>query len=226
MKKHCSLLLCACLFALISAGGQNYGLSEAGKNLVCTGLTDTGGKDKLAFSNAMIWCINAGTGIADTFVSRDFSGYKFSAKLRRSSKDNEKNSISFVLKIQVRDNQLSYSITEIKVYDTFLPIPQSIEKFYPPKKAKQEEIIAWVTDICSETMNDLTAFIHNNHPVFSEHWDAICRKAIEPGMTADECVLVMGKPINRQNSGNREQWMYENSTYIIFEDGVVKTLLD
>ena len=226
MKKHCSLLLCACLFALISAGGQNYGLSEAGKNLVCTGLTDTGGKDKLAFSNAMIWCINAGTGIADTFVSRDFSGYKFSAKLRRSSKDNEKKTISFVLKIQVKDGQLSYSITEIKVYDTFPPIPQAIEKFYPPKKTKQEEIIAWVSDICSETMTDLMDFIKSNQLAFSEHWDVVCRKKVEPGMTKDECILLLGNPVNKQGGGDREQWMYDASTYVIFENDIVKTLLD
>lgn len=225
MKKI--LLLLVSVINLVPVFCQNdYKLSEAGGNLVCTGFFSTDNNDKSMFASSLLWCMEDGKGIADTFVARDFANYKFVAKLRRNAKDNDKKSISFILKVQVKDGQMSYSIAEIKVFESLLPIPSAIEKYYPPRKSKQEEVIAWVTDICSETMNDLMAFIHNTHPVFSEHWDAICRKSIEPGMTADECVLVMGKPINRQNSGNREQWMYENSTYIIFENGVVKTLLD
>ena len=57
-------------------------------------------------------------------------------------------------------------------------------------------------------------------------WAAIVNGRVVEGMTRDECRLSLGSPasINRQPgySGVSELWLYDNGTYLKFQDGVLQ----
>lgn len=60
------------------------------------------------------------------------------------------------------------------------------------------------------------------------NWDLITRGRVAVGMTTQECRLALGAPaeINRGATQNyiHEAWSYENGRYLLFEDGLLKSV--
>ncbi len=63
--------------------------------------------------------------------------------------------------------------------------------------------------------------------ITDENWEAITYSRLKPYMTRDEARLAVGSPteIDRGHSYSSayERWVYPNGTYIIFEDGIIKS---
>lgn len=63
--------------------------------------------------------------------------------------------------------------------------------------------------------------------ITDENWEAITNSRVKPYMTRDEARLAVGAPteIDRGHSYSSayERWVYPNGTYIIFEDGIIKS---
>lgn len=63
--------------------------------------------------------------------------------------------------------------------------------------------------------------------ITDENWEAITYSRLKPYMTRDEARLAIGSPaeIDRGHSYSSayERWVYPNGTYIIFEDGIIKS---
>lgn len=64
--------------------------------------------------------------------------------------------------------------------------------------------------------------------ISDENWELITRGRVTQGMTTLECRLALGNPkeVNRgaTQSYLRETWSYENGRYLLFEDGLLKTI--
>ncbi len=62
--------------------------------------------------------------------------------------------------------------------------------------------------------------------ILDEAWENIINNRVRPGMTRDECRLAIGAPVDiirRPGYGYLyEAWRYENGTYLIFEDGILR----
>lgn len=68
---------------------------------------------------------------------------------------------------------------------------------------------------------------HDKYPTISdEKWDIIIKGDLALDMTKDECRLSLGAPkaIERMPTydGLKEYWTYDNGTYLIFEDGLLR----
>lgn len=63
--------------------------------------------------------------------------------------------------------------------------------------------------------------------ISDENWEAIKRSKVRPEMTRDEVRLSLGAPkeIDRGHSysSSYERWMYPDGSYLIFEDGLLKS---
>ncbi|MBP3889681.1 MAG: hypothetical protein J6D01_00565 [Muribaculaceae bacterium] len=63
--------------------------------------------------------------------------------------------------------------------------------------------------------------------IYPDIWELITRGQVTEGMTREECRLSLGNPmeIKRQEmyGYTRETWLYEAGTYLVFEDGILKT---
>ena len=70
--------------------------------------------------------------------------------------------------------------------------------------------------------------IRLRYPAISDDvWASIIAGNVKQGMTKDECRLALGeaRSIDRRPTydGLREYWYYDGGTYLIFNDGVLKT---
>lgn len=63
--------------------------------------------------------------------------------------------------------------------------------------------------------------------IYPDIWDLITRGQVTVGMTRDECRLSLGNPIETKRQEmygfTRETWLYEAGSYLVFEDGILKT---
>lgn len=62
--------------------------------------------------------------------------------------------------------------------------------------------------------------------ITNEHWQMITNGRVTDGMTTEEVRLALGRPKEVErgatNSQLREAWLYDNGTYLLFEDGVLR----
>lgn len=70
---------------------------------------------------------------------------------------------------------------------------------------------------------------HLKYPLITDdNWAKIQRGLVVPYMTREECKLSLGAPasVNRRNviSSIQELWSYPNGNYLIFEDGILKSV--
>lgn len=70
----------------------------------------------------------------------------------------------------------------------------------------------------------MLAFVNDTDTNISR-WDAIVRGQLEKGMSKTDVYLVLGKPIDTQTSGDTTQFMYNQFTYVFFENGTVKSFM-
>lgn len=63
--------------------------------------------------------------------------------------------------------------------------------------------------------------------IYPDIWELITRGQVTEGMTREECRLSLGNPVEikrREMYGyTRETWLYEAGSYLVFEDGILKT---
>ena len=64
-----------------------------------------------------------------------------------------------------------------------------------------------------------------NHNTEVSKWESISEHRIEKGMSIEEVLLILGKPINIQKSAETVQYMYNTFTYVFFENGKVKSFM-
>ncbi|WP_289158566.1 hypothetical protein [uncultured Muribaculum sp.] len=99
--------------------------------------------------------------------------------------------------------------------------------------AEEAYLFLNVGDSGRTTRNFATLFYfndpHRKYPlVTDETWRHIQRGQVVPYMTREECKLALGAPasVSRRNaiSTIQELWSYPNGNYLIFEDGILKSV--
>jgi hypothetical protein len=58
-----------------------------------------------------------------------------------------------------------------------------------------------------------------------DHWQEITTGQVVKGMSLTDVTLILGKPVDKQVSGNITQFMYNQFTYVFFEDDKVKSVM-
>lgn len=215
-----------------SATDRLYLYSIVDNKVVFTGFeTISGISDETIFINALLWAITHSSKLKEDFSKIDYSGMNFTyKKIFYSTTSSEQSPSTYTCEssIRISNDMISFLVTDI-IYESTgaLNIIKRIpfEKLDPEKKAKHIEYLNEFTKSNSGALNEMFDFIRNNKTPSITHWEEITQNKVTKGMNQAECTLAYGKPIDIKTAGNKEQWMYGNSVYLFFEDGILASYL-
>lgn len=220
-----SVLFFLQLFVVMKA--QNtYSLVKADKDIVITGSEQLNVDDRSAFVSALLWAIDKGPKLKENIEQCDFDKLKFTVKINILPDENVKEAYNCNLTIQVVEQRMFFLVNDIVVTTSgILGKRTPFEKLNPEKKEKHQEYYDDFTKYGSSMIRDVLKYIGKNGVQQVPNWNKVKNEVLETGLNEVECKLIMGKPINVHDSGQRVQWMYSTSTYLFFENGRLKTIL-
>lgn len=185
--------------------------------------------DDKAFAGAMLWvvanvCQSGLEGIKTVDYERRAFDFDFAfASLPASG---NKNVYHCDATVRVSDGRLVFSVTDIMVEQEVVVMKKltAMDKLQPEKKRAHAEIIDDFERAVSVHLNALTAFAveHPKQPV--THAEEVRAHKVVKGMTAEEVLLSVGKPLMVSGSGE-VQWKYSDSFYVFLKNNVVDSVL-
>lgn len=217
-----------CVLALafgMTGAAQTYKLVEADGEVVCTGSEEVGRGDVASFANALLWAIDKCPKLKENISECDMEALKFSTRLYFSPEDNS-NMYDCNLTVTIASGRLFFLVNDINLTTSgLLGKKTSFEKLNPEKKNKDKEHFELFTRMASKMLMDLVKYVNVNNIPSLPNWDKVKVGSVEKGMLPVECMLVLGKPVNVHETSKKVQWMYNTSTYLFFENGLLKTYL-
>lgn len=144
-----------------------------------------------------------------------------------------KKTIEAVHKMNIEDSSTEHRVillryTSLIIKNIDVKAPSTLANLI--LQDKQGNLLSIETDLKYDFIIKNTNFIedilgmgdlHKKYPyITEEHWKLIAQGEIEPGMTADECKLALGRPIEVQIQKDTrfETWLY-NGKILEFESG-------
>ena len=201
-----------------------YHFTELGDKLVYNGDQDVDFYDSETFANIVIWTLRQAESGKDNLILCDWSSFKETALFRLAS-ENSRRAYSFEMTARVSDQQLVWDVHDIKEYPlASVRVGIPIEKFYPAKKPAQREVLDEVDQLVTAFLSEFVSFVMTYETQVD--MDAIRAGRLVKGMTQDECLLIQGKPARITDNGKKSTWLYADESYLIFEDGKLKVIMD
>lgn len=183
------------------------------------------------FLNALLWATDNMTSTeseAPGPATCDVDGRSLSINCVIASKKLEVNYV-FTLSAKVSDNILTVLASDIgcegEVAVVKLTKRLSFNKFQPEKKEKHKEYMDDFAALYKKLLDDMTTFIASHEPPTVTHWNQVRENEVVKGMTEDECLLAIGRPVKRQEQGSKTQWIYGSFSFVYFENGRVVSLI-
>lgn len=234
--KRIVILALAAFLPWVAAGqsfseiGAVYHLANDGSNLVISGFQNLPKPDEVIIGNAYIWtlenvCPQLKEGITETSFQQ--KRFEFDVKLEHLGKDMKTYAYSAHVIIRAKDGKLSYLVTNLLHQNAFGGIVNRatpLLKYAAKETASNTAILEGAEEAVSAMLNKLFDYIVERESLPITHWPDIYISRPVEGMNTDECLLAFGKPL--VVSGTDEiQWMYNNSFFLFFRDGIVTTIL-
>lgn len=214
------------LLAVQLKAQKMYPLSTADNMIICTGSENIVNTDKIIFANSLLWAIDKGSKLKENILQCDLNAMRYTARMSLASANDSKQSYTCNLTIQVISGQLVYLVSEIQsVTAGILGKSMPFEKLNPEKKVKHKACMDGFVLLNSRMLDDFFKFVRENQISDLSHWDSVCNGNLVKGMNMTECKLIMGRPVDVQESPQRVQWMYDAYTYLFFEKGLLTTIL-
>jgi hypothetical protein len=206
-----------------------YPLSEANGKLVVSDFVDfTGLTSEQIFVNALLYAIDAGTQERENIESVEFETKRFVVKQQIKSALEMDIAYKYSTRFQVAEDNLSFLSFDIvceskNIFKESKGTP--FEKLDTKKKTNHNVYIDEFTTGNSLFLSGMFEFIQTNQYSPITHWDEISQGKIVKGMSETECKLSAGKPVHIRNTGSKVRWMFNNDFIVLFENGVVSSVL-
>ena len=183
------------------------------------------------YVNALLWATNnviAAEDVAPGPVESDTDAQQLSIDCALTSKKLD-GIYFFKLSVRVADNILTTLASDIN-YQSEVAVVKftkrtSFDKLQPDKKSKHKEYMDDFASLYPKLLSSLTEYISSHEPPTITHWSQISQNDVVKGMTEDECLLSLGRPVRKQEQGSKVQWIYDSYTYLFFEDGKLVSLI-
>lgn len=108
-----------------------------------------------------------------------------------------------------------------------VPRTQRLEKLHPDNNKRHLSVLKEFVEVNSAYIYALAEYASTRSDIKSPNFDKMKRGAdVAVGMTEDEVTILLGKPMNKRQSGERVRWIYANDYVIIFTDGKVSKIVD
>lgn len=201
-----------------------YHFTELGDKLVFNGDKTVDLDDADIFANVVIWTLQQAESGKDNLVLCDWSSLKETALFKLNS-PNSRRAYSFEMTARVSDEQLVWDVRDIKEYPlASVKVGIPLEKFYPAKKPAQREVLDEVDALVIELLDQFVSFVDSYKA--DVRLETIKAGRLEKGMSPDECLLIQGKPVRISDNGKKTTWLYSDDSYIIFEEGRLKVVMN
>jgi len=177
-----------------------------------------------AFANAMLWIIERANVGKDNIQECDMQEQTVTAKLRMSESEKAKQAYTSDVKVTISSGQIIFLVNNIRCITNGILGETSLafEKLNVEKKEKHKDMYNEYTRLVNKELNQLLRYVKSNDPGKMPHWSQVCADETAVGMTENECKIVKGKPLSVTSGGERSQWMYSTSEYLIFNNGLLK----
>lgn len=160
--------------------------------------------------------------------SVDFANNRFSIVSVKVAGADAQAQYTFTSAFQGAEGLLSFTCGEISVdYKEKGIFPRTIpfEKLKPLENERHGKWIEEQSFIFSSILKDIVSYISLRDPVHITDSAHIVRGEVMPGMTPDDVILTLGLPFSKKKSGERDKWLYESGTSVIFTDGRVSNVM-
>lgn len=220
--KRLFLMIVLGLLALPSTA--QYHFTELGDKLVFNGDKTVDLDDADIFVNVVIWTLQQAESGKDNLVLCDWSSLKETALFQLNA-PNSRRAYSFEMTARVSDEQLVWDVRDIKEYPlASVKVGIPLEKFYPAKKPAQREVLDEVDAIITELLDQFVSFVDTYEA--DVRIETIKAGRLEKGMSQDECLLIQGKPVRISENGKKITWLYADDSYLIFDEGRLKVIMN
>lgn len=220
------LFIAVLLLGTIGSYAQiKFDVVKAGGQYMATGSESLGStSSQKAFANAMLWILNRANVGKDNIRECDMQGQAVTARLRMAESENAKQAYTCDVKVTISSGQIVILANNIKGVSNGLLGESTLafEKLNLEKKEKHKEMFDEYKRLVNKELNQLLKYVQDNDPGAMPHWRQVCAEEIVAGMTENECMIVMGKPLSVTSGSERSQWMYSTSEYLIFSNGLLK----
>lgn len=137
-------------------------------------------------------------------------------------------SCDFKATFVVKNNILHYVFSDFVIRSTVLIFTKAIpiEKLNPMKKRTHALFLESFFDSDRIYRNEFIKQLKAEKIMPITHMDEIVNYEVVTGMNEDECLFALGKPGLTSKNTKETQWVYNDSRYLIFTNGVLSIILD
>lgn len=128
----------------------------------------------------------------------------------------------------------SEGILDFSVYDIeckyrekgLIPRTLNLKNLHPDTNSRHEQLLLDLVSLNSKYIHELSEYIISRKDISSPNFEMLKQnKDVIPGMNKDEVTILIGSPLNKRKSGEKERWIYGNEFVVIFENGVVSKVV-
>lgn len=164
------------------------------------------------------------------FEEVDYNGLSFRALLRTTQGSNS-NETTYTrsIKLTAVDDGYDFIVTEIDCRyreKGLIPRTLRLERLHPDRNKRHNEIVCELVSVNSSYLTQMADYINSRKDISSPNFKLLKKGHVIEGMNGDEVTIVLGPPLNKRKSGERERWIYSNDYVIIFNDGVVTKIVE
>lgn len=185
--------------------------------------------DAQVFANCLVWSTNEFCKYGrDAILTQDTEARSFTCNwtFGSQSETDGKNVYHCKATFRAAGGKLLFTLSEIKVESAILVVKKitPMDKLQPETKRGHKEIIDDYNRAASACLNALFEFIETHEAADATHWNDIAVHKVVKGMTADEVLMSVGKPLSVSGVGE-VQWKYSDAFSVFLQDGQVKSIL-
>ena len=162
-------------------------------------------------------------------IGRDFDNHRVEVAIQFQNKDNQL-IYKCLLSVKLAENSISILASKITAESTVNVIKlvkrTSFDKLQPDKKPKHKEYLDEFSSLYQEYVQQMMGYI-NSHPMpIVNHMADMINGRLVKRMTKEECTLTMMRmPRSCQLQGETLKLMFDSSTYVFIENGVVTNII-
>lgn len=217
------IIMLTCAGAILAQA--SFKVKVADKKRIVTGSKEYDKPDREIFANALLWAINSGKQLKENILDCDYD--KLSYKMVYNLQQDGGTTFTANLTIRVAQGRLVYLIENIKGLPSGMGAvlgATSFDRMNPEKKPKQQAMIFEFEELSKKVLVAMLESVGSTSTNI-DHWQEITTGQVVKGMSLTDVTLILGKPVDKQVSGNITQFMYNQFTYVFFEDDKVKSVM-
>lgn len=162
-------------------------------------------------------------------IKRDYANHRIEVEVQFPNKQSQL-IYKCLISIKLAENSISTIASKITAESTVNVINlikrTSFDKLQPEKKPKHKEYLDEFSALYQEYTKQMMNYIYSQPMPVVNHMEEMLSGRLTKGMTEVECTLtMMRKPKSAQQQGKTLKLMFDSSTYVFIENGVVTNII-